>query len=180
MPLIRDKFAVACMRRPVPWSGAECLIGIGFLAISAAAFSLLARRKTAPGLAALFVACVFCVQLTLIIISPKIELYTQGGPIAFYKEHSGRDEYVRSLFKSYADLFYGRKMPDDRPRSRDLEWLLHGAIDKPVFFVGRIRQDKIYGSARYGLTRLAKEYGFVYYRRDPDPVSAYACSRNRR
>ncbi|MBN1578272.1 MAG: glycosyltransferase family 39 protein [Chitinispirillaceae bacterium] len=180
MPLIRDKFAVACMRKPVPWNGAECLIGVGFLSVSAAAFVLVARRKTAAGLAAFFIACVICVQLTLIVIGPKIEQYAQGGPVAFYKEHSGEDEYVRSLFKSYADLFYGKKRPDDHPLSHDLEWLLRGHVDKPVYFVGRIRQDRRYGAPEYGLTCLAKEYGFVYYRRDPEPSSAYACRRNLR
>ena len=177
MPLIRDKFAVACLKKPVPWNGAECLIGIGFLSIAAAAFILIARRKIVGGLVALFIACVLCVQLTLIVINPKIEQYTQSGPIAFYKEHSGEDEYVRSLFKSYADLFYGKKRRDDHPLSYDREWLLRGPIDKPVYFVGRIGQDKKYGSPEYGLTRLVKEYGFVYYRRDPVPVSAYASSR---
>ncbi|MBN1308422.1 MAG: glycosyltransferase family 39 protein [Chitinispirillaceae bacterium] len=180
MPLIRDRFAVACMRRPVPWSGAECLIGLGFLSLCTAAFVLIARRRIAAALAVLFIACAVCVQLTLIIIGPKIEAYTQGGPVAFYKKHSGEDEYVRSLFKSYADLFYGKKRPDDHPLSYDLEWLLRGKIDKPVYFVGRIRQDAKYGSPDYGLTRLAKEYGFVYYRREPEPLSAYACRRNRR
>jgi hypothetical protein len=177
MPLIRDQFAVACLRKPVPWNGAECLIGVGFLSMAAAAFILIARRKSAWGLGALFVACVLCVQFTLIIINPKIEQYTQSGPIDFYKEHSGEDEYVRSLFKSYADLFYGRKMPTDHPLSHDLEWLLSGAVDKPVYFVGRVGQDKKYGTPEYGLTRLAKEYGFVYYRRDPEPISAYASRR---
>lgn len=177
MPLIRDSFAQACLRRPVSWSGAECLIGIGFLSIAAAAFILIARRKNAPGLVVLFIACALCVQLTLIVINPKIEQYAQSGPIAFYKEHSGEDEYVRALFKSYADLFYGRKMPGDHPLSHDLEWLLKGAVDKPVYFVGRIGQDKKYGASEYGLTCLANEYGYVYYRREAVPASDSATRR---
>jgi hypothetical protein len=174
MPLIRDKFAVACMQKPVVWSGFESFIGAGFLAMSIAAFVLVARRRVAAGLAVLFVACVMCVQLTLIIINPKIEQYTQSGPVDFYKAHAGAGEYVHSLFKSYADLFYGQKRQDDNPSSYDLEWLLRGPIDKPAFFVGRMKQDKKYGTPEYGLTRLAKEYGYVYYRRDPPASSALA------
>lgn len=174
MPLIRDKFAVACMQKPVAWTGWESLIGILFLGIAVASFFLMAKQKTVPGLLALFIASVLCVQLTLLIINPKIEQYTQSDPVAFYKKHSGEDEYVRSLFKSYADLFYGRKRLDDHPMSHDFNWLMSGPIDKPVFFAGRIQQDKKYGKPEYGLTLIEKKYGFVYYRRDPEPVSAFA------
>ena len=66
------------------------------------------------------------------------------------------------------------KRRDDHPLSYDREWLLQGPIDKPVYFVGRIHQDKRYGTAEYGLTTLEKKYGFVYYRRDPEPQSGYA------
>ncbi len=180
LPFIRDTFAVACLQKPVVWSGFESCIGIAFLTLSAVSFVLIARQRTAPGLIALFIAAVMCVQLTLIVINPKIEQYSQSGPIDFYKAHAGRDVYVHALFKSYADLFYGEKQPDDHPLSHDREWLLRGQIDKPVYFVGRIRQDKRYGAPQYGLTCLAKEYGFVYYRRDPLPSSAYACRRNLR
>ncbi len=177
IPLIRDSFAVACLSKPVPWSGAECLIGMVFMLLSGVAFLFIMRKRMVSGLVMLFIACVLCVQLTLIIINPKIEQYTQADPIAFYKEHSGENEYVRSLFKSYADLFYGRKMPNDHPLSHDLRWLLFGPIDKPVYFVGRIGQDREYGSPEYGLVRLEKKYGFVYYRRDPPEITAYAIRR---
>jgi hypothetical protein len=65
--------------------------------------------------------------------------------------------------------------------SHDLNWLLRGAIDKPVYFVGNVRQEKKYGDRSYGLTLLAREYGFCYYRRDPESsnVSAFACSTPR-
>jgi lipid II:glycine glycyltransferase (peptidoglycan interpeptide bridge formation enzyme) len=112
-------------------------------------------------------ASVFCVQTFMIVFTPGIEQYSQGGPIAFYKEHSTEDVYVRSLFKSYADLFYGKKKPGLHPKSYDRQWLLRGPIDKPVYFVGRINQDREYSKPEYGLTKLKAEYGFVYYRRDP-------------
>ena len=174
MPLIKDKFAVACMQKPVSWSGWESLIGIGFLAVSFMAFIFLSKGRMRAGLSALFVASVFCVQFTLIVINPKIEQYTQSDPVAFFKKHSGDDEYVRSLFKSYADLFYGNVRPDDNPSSYDRDWLLTGDIDKPAYFVGRIQQDKRFGSDRFDLETLEKKYGFVYYRRMPKPQTEFA------
>ncbi len=169
-PFIRDRFAVACLEKPVSWSGFESLIGAAFLTISGAAFILIARQRIAHGLAALFVASAMCLQLTLIVINPKIEQYTQADPVSFYKLHSGENEYVRALFKSYGDLFYGKKRRDDHPSSYQRSWLLKGPIDKPVFFVARTQQDKKYGSPEFGLTTIEKRHGYVYYRRDPDSL----------
>lgn len=167
IPLIHDTFAVACLSNPVPWSGYESFIGLGVLGCTIAAAALTGRKRFTAGLVVLFAGCAFGLQLTMIVMVPKIEQYAQGGPIAFYQRHAPEDVYQRSLFKSYADLFYGKKQRGGNPQSYNREWLLTGPIDKPVYFVGRSHQDKKYGSPEYGLTRLAMEYGFVYYRRDP-------------
>ena len=46
-------------------------------------------------------------NLTIKIIIPKVERYTQGAAIDFYKSIEGEDCYVEVLgFKSYAHLFY--------------------------------------------------------------------------
>lgn len=172
IPLIKDKFAVACLQKNVTWSGMECLIGIGFFIIAGAALLMIAKKKYLPGFAALFVSCALCLQVFMLVMAPKIEQYTQGGPIEFYKEHSREDVYIRALFKSYADLFYGQKKPSANSLSHDKEWLLKGNIDKPVYFVGRFDQDKQYGKPEYGLVKLKTEAGFVYYRRDPSAAQS--------
>jgi 4-amino-4-deoxy-L-arabinose transferase-like glycosyltransferase len=167
MPLIKDKFAVACLTNPVAWTGWESLVGVVFMLVLVVSLILIGRKKFLSGFITLMAATVFCVQAFLIVFTPGIEQYSQGGPIAFYKEHSTEDVYVRSLFKSYADLFYGKKRPGMHPKSYDRQWLLHGPIDKPVYFVGRINQDREYSKPENGLTKLKAEFGFVYYRRDP-------------
>jgi hypothetical protein len=128
------------------------------------------KKRFVQGFIVMMAASVFCVHSFLIVFTPGIEQYSQGGPISFYKEHSNEDVYLRSLFKSYADLYYGKKKPGLHPKSYDREWLLRGDIDKPVYFVGRIHQDREYSKPEYKLKRLKAEYGFVYYRRDPEPV----------
>lgn len=170
LPFIKDKFAVACLSNPVVWTGWESLVGILFFGILLCALILIGKKRFVPGFLVLMAASVFCVHAFLVVFTPGIEQYSQGGPIAFYKEHSNDDVYVRSLFKSYADLYYGKKKPGLHPKSYDREWLLRGDIDKPVYFVGRIHQDKEYSKPEYKLKRLKAEYGFVYYRRDPEPV----------
>ncbi|MBN2038068.1 MAG: glycosyltransferase family 39 protein [Chitinispirillaceae bacterium] len=169
IPLIRDKFAVACLEHPVPWTGFEFLLGICYLIALAATLALFIRNRPLPATVTLFSSSALCLFMFMYIFAPKIEAYTQGGPIAFYKEHSGKDEYVRALFKSYADLFYGNKRPDDHMDSHSLEWLLRGPIDKPAYFVARITQSKKYDQdTTLDLVRLKSEYGFVFYAREAE------------
>ncbi|MCX7726226.1 MAG: glycosyltransferase family 39 protein [Chitinispirillaceae bacterium] len=168
LPLIKDNFTVAILQKPVKWSIYNCLIGIVFFLLSLTSFVLLKKGKVINGFITLFLSSVLAAQMVLIVFCPKIEQYTQGGPISFYKEHSGEDEYVKALYKSYADLFYGKKLPTDHPESHKLEWLLKGPIDKPVYFVGRLYEEKKYSSPEYNLVLLKKEYGFVYFMRIPE------------
>jgi 4-amino-4-deoxy-L-arabinose transferase-like glycosyltransferase len=168
VPLIRDKFAVACLENPVPWTGFEFLLGVGYMAALAASLALFIKKRPVAASFALFGSSAVCLFLFMLVFAPKIEAYSQGGPVAFYKEHSSGDVYVRALFKSYADLFYSRKKPGANPRSHDKEWLLKGDIDKPAYFVARVTQTKRYDSdTSIKLIRLKSEYGFVYYRREP-------------
>jgi len=173
VPFIRDRFAVACLERPVHWSGFEFLLGIGYACALAVSLFLFGKRRPLAGAAGLFGSSALCLFLFMYIFAPKIELYSQGGPIAFYKAHAGGDVYVRALFKSYVDLFYSRRGPSgNNPLSYDKEWLLRGPIDKPAYFVAKITQSKQCDDSALGLVRLASEYGFVYYRRDvPGNVS---------
>jgi 4-amino-4-deoxy-L-arabinose transferase-like glycosyltransferase len=168
VPLIHDKFAVACLANPVHWSGYEFLLGIGYGCAMAVSLLLIAKKRFLAGAVGIFGAGAACVFLFMFVFAFKIEQYSQGGPIAFYQAHAGENAYVRSLFKSYTDLFYSRKKPYDTAgaKSYDENWLLRGPIDKPAYFVARVTQSKPYEDPSLGLVKLASEYGFVYYRRD--------------
>jgi hypothetical protein len=109
-------------------------------------------------------------QVFMLLFVSRIESYTQGGPVAFYKELSSKNVYVKSLFKSYADLFYSRKKPSAPPESADKNWLLEGPIDRSAYFVARSTQARRYDDPRYGLKKLKEEFGFVYYVRDPSAI----------
>jgi 4-amino-4-deoxy-L-arabinose transferase-like glycosyltransferase len=166
VPLIRDRFAIACLENPVHWSGFEFLLGIGYACALAVSLFLFAKRRPLAGAAGLFGSSAVCLFLFMFIFAPKIESYSQGGPVAFYKEHAGGDVYVKALFKSYVDIFYGRKSVDAHPLSHEREWLLRGPIDKPVYFVAKVTQARSFDDPALGLIKLKSEYGFVYYRRD--------------
>ena len=166
IPLIRDNFAVACLEKPVRWTGFEFLLGTGYACALAIAIFLIAKKNIVPGSAALFGASALCLFLFLFMFAPKMDAYAQGGPVAFYREHGGSGAYVRALYKSYIDKFYGRKGPDAHPSSYDREWLLRGPIDRPVYFVAKATQSRPWDDPALVLVKLKSEYGFVYYRRD--------------
>jgi len=166
-PFIPDQFAVACLENPVHWSGFEFLLGIGYGAAVAVSLYLFAKDRPAAGAVGVFGSSALCLLLFSAIYTGRIEQYCQGGPVAFYKAHANEDVYVRSLFKSYTDLFYGRVKREANPRSRDRQWLLHGSIDKPVYFVCRVTEAPGYDrDTTLHLAKIKEEYGFTYYRRD--------------
>jgi hypothetical protein len=103
----------------------------------------------------------------MIVFAPRIERYTQGGPIEFYTSLRGTDCYIEPLFKTYADLFYSRKPPPSNPREYDRDWLLSGSIDNPVYFVSKSTR-RNYWLEKYGLQEIKTEYGFSYFVRMPE------------
>jgi len=165
LPLIKDRFAAATLQNPVPWSAFETIPGILYAAALAIGLFLLSRKKYGTGLSVFLLSTALCLQTFMIMFAPKIEQYSQGGPVAFYKSHSDGTVYVRSLFKSYTDLFYSGKPPSAHPMSYDRKWLLTGDIDKPVYFVAR--ETQVRPSPPFdALKELKREYGFVYFIRE--------------
>ena len=163
--LTKDRFALACLTRPMHWSYAETLIGAGYGASLITCFALVARKKYTGAFSILFLSTALCLQLFMIDAAPKMALIAGSAPNEFYKGLRGHNCYAHSLFRSYADLFYFQKMPGGNPKSSDQDWLLQGPIDKPAYFVCRIDQAHNY-RGKYGLREIKDEYGFVYFKRD--------------
>jgi 4-amino-4-deoxy-L-arabinose transferase-like glycosyltransferase len=166
-PLVRDPFALAVVSKPVAMNGWEPLIGFAYLALLAAGVALVWRpARLLAGLVVVFAATAITLEALAVVLAPRIESYTQGGPVQFYESLRGCDCYAKSLFKTYNDLFYWRKPPGMRRESYDATWLLTGAIDRPAYFVARVDQASDF-VGRYDLRVLKDEYGYVYFRRDP-------------
>ncbi|MBD0277646.1 MAG: glycosyltransferase family 39 protein [Flavisolibacter sp.] len=164
---IRDKFAVAYLQAPVVWSGWEGLIGIFyFLAILFALFQY-KKRNTLAATSLLFLFAAASMFLYTALVIPKIELYTQAAAIRFYQSLKGQHVYVHPVgFKSYAHLFYFDKQPANNINSTHEEWLLNGAIDRPVYFVTKITHKyRLEGNPQVKF--IKEENGFVFWRRDP-------------
>jgi 4-amino-4-deoxy-L-arabinose transferase-like glycosyltransferase len=180
IPLIDDPFAVGNLGADVSWSYAECLWGILYL-VGVIAAGVLLNKSFRKGMLVLCVVQIVIIQVTVLHFTPKIEAYSQRAAIDYFKSLQGKDVYIHSLgYKSYATFFYGQTGPatDEnykgirrdkdgkavQPEANE-QWLLHGAIDKPAYFISKI-QDKAKFAALPELTLLGEKNGFVFFMRN--------------
>jgi hypothetical protein len=126
---------------------------------------LLFSRKVQAGLLTLFISTIAAIQVTIVHFTPKIERFSQGAAIDFFKSFEGKDDYVQVLsYKSYALYFYTKKMPPANKKYYDTEWLLNGQVDKPTWFICRINNfDK--WKDHPNLEVVGEKNGFIFMKR---------------
>lgn len=166
-PYVQDAFAKANMDAEVYWSGWESLIGVGLLLITIIGIILLHRQQFMRAAYVLFGGTAIIVFLASSILIPKIEQYSQGAAMDFFEEKQHEDAYITPLgYKTYGHLFYTKKKPPVHPQSYDIEWLLHGPVDKPVYFISKVdREDRF--KQYIHLKELYRKNGFVFLKREP-------------
>ena len=107
-----------------------------------------------------------CVTLLTLMVTPRIEGYSQRAAIEFYEDLSDKNAYVYSLdFFSYAPLFYAKRQPSENPKVYDIQWLLTGDIDKDAYFAVKV-DDLATNLEKYPtLQFLYGKNGFVFLKR---------------
>ncbi|GAB4302489.1 MAG: phospholipid carrier-dependent glycosyltransferase [Marinilabiliales bacterium] len=165
IPYINDKFAVDNLMQNVVWSGYEYIIGLfmfGFIVISVL---MIRKNKVITALLTQSVGIAITLLMFLFMVVPKIEQYSQGAAINFFKEVKSKDVYFKNVgYKSYAPYFYGEIKADNNPLSKDYDWLYSGPIDKPVYFITKTT----YHDLSNDNVRLYKTIGgFKIYLRTP-------------
>ncbi len=179
VPYIDDPFAVGNLRAAVTWSYAECLWGIIYL-VSIWVAVLLMSKNFKKGMAMLCIVQVIIIQVTVIHFTPKVEAYSQRAAIDYFKGLEGQNVYIHSLgYKSYATMFYAKTQPATDPHYRSIrldikgkevqpeaneQWLLKGAVNKPVYFISKI-QDSVKYASMPQLTETGSANGFVFFMR---------------
>lgn len=168
IPYIRDPFAVEALLLPVQWMGYEWLAGVLFVFSSVYFFKAYCKNTSPAFLHALFISNAIVFTLLLVAVVPRVEEHSQGSAIEYYRSLQGKQVYVTTYgFKSYAQYFYFRKPFGERPESSDNNWLLTGAIDKPVHVVTRI--NKAHEMDQYpAFKKVGSRGGFVFYCRQPE------------
>jgi hypothetical protein len=154
------------MLADVQWNYAYTLIGIFYLFAILITFFLILKKNVFKAFIVIFISTIVMVQTVLVLIVPKIELYSQDAAITFYESLRGQDVYVDALgFNSYAHLFYTDKQEPQNKKSLNENWLLTGQVDKPVYFVCKINNANSY-IQQYHLTEIGEKNGFVFLKRD--------------
>jgi 4-amino-4-deoxy-L-arabinose transferase-like glycosyltransferase len=166
IPFVKDKFAQANMEAEVNWTGWESMVGLLMLVIIAIGLWRLKRNEFRKAVWTFFAGTAIVVFLASAVIVPKIERYSQGAAIDFFKQRRGEDCYISTLgYKSYGQYFYTQKEKPSNKNYYNKEWLLTGKIDKPVYFVSKI--NKVTDYLEYPeLKELYRKNGFVFLKRE--------------
>lgn len=162
---LKDPVAVASLLLPVHWNGFEFIIGILYFICILTSLIFINKKKVQRGLLMLFYSTALMLFFYLISVLPKIEAYSQGTVIDFYKSIAGKDVYVTPVaFKSYAHYYYFAKPGPSKFNEEDS--LMTGNIDKPAYFVVKVTNDKFDSTCKD--CKLVKEAGgYKFYRREP-------------
>lgn len=179
LPYIKDEFVKANLEADVAWSYFDFLPGLLLLAGTAAALILLSTGKLKNGFITLFAVTGLTLYITLPMILPKVETYSQGAPIGWYEYYADEDVYIKAVgFRTYADLFYSRKpyqlsaAAQGVPHSEWQDWLMEGPIERTVYFVTKM-QEFYQWEDNPDFEVVERKNGFILFRREPPA----ACSR---
>lgn len=162
---VRDEFARANLAAQVEWTGWEKVPGV-LLLLAAVVFAARAGKSIRRSLVVLFLLSLLAINLTIVLITPKVEPYSQGAAIEFYKSKQAEAAIVEPLrFKSYAHLFYTKRQPQFTRSLADSIRQFNSHPDIPVYYVGKIQNRAENEQDMPYLQKLYEKNGFVFYRR---------------
>lgn len=192
--IIKDDFAMASLSTTVDWGGYEFLTGLFFLIGSVLYLIKMFRRPSVNAAYGLFSTSLISAWLLIVTVTPKIEQYSQGPAIEFYKNLQGKDCYVETIgFKSYAYMFYTNRQPSHNSPAMlafinrqheeafkkghaasfsfnlmSLTWMMEEKIDKPAYFVIKITQVDETLKAHPSYKEIYRKGGFAFLKREPE------------
>ncbi|MDD5570558.1 MAG: glycosyltransferase family 39 protein [Bacteroidales bacterium] len=163
---IKDKFAVECLKADVSWSGYEFIPGL-ILIIGTITSLIILKKNKLFGVVLIYLTSIAFTAITMFMIIPKVDKYIQGTAIDFYKSKQNCNCYVETVgFKSYAHLFYAKKEKPQNKNASDMQWLISGNIDKPVFFVCKINDADNFQKEYPQIKLLNKRNGYAFFMRE--------------
>ena len=190
--LIDDVFAKENLKANVNWIGVEWAVGVIFFIGSLLLYRAITKQKIKLMYYSLASYLLF-IYFAIILIIPKVEQYTQHAAIEFYKNCATKKCYIEThRFKSYAYLFYSNRLPSDYTNPNQLkdieeflignekighsryssfananvEWMKNGKIDRPVYIVAKIQDEKeMFTNLKF--KKLYSKNGFSFFERIP-------------
>lgn len=191
--LIKDDFAMASLETRVEWRGYEFVVGILFLLATLFFLTRIYKRGTQRAFFGLAITAVMTTWLLTVLITPRIEEYSQGPAIEFYENLRGKDCYVETIgFKSYAYMFYTNRQPSHNSPAMleyirknearmtqeghaaafsfnlmSLNWMLNEKIDKPAYFAIKVNEVDETLKGEPNLREIYRKGGFAFLKREP-------------
>ncbi|MFO7370596.1 MAG: glycosyltransferase family 39 protein [Bacteroidales bacterium] len=165
---IGDPFAVACLDAHAGWKGYEFVAGLILLAGLMAFFKQWRRNRQEQALMILTATVPLFLFLSMMLIVPRIEAYSQRAAIEFFKSVSREDAYFETVgYKSYAHLFYGDIRNHAHENARNEQWLLTGDTDKRAYFSIKITRKEKFIQEYPHIEYMYEKNGFVFFKREP-------------
>jgi 4-amino-4-deoxy-L-arabinose transferase-like glycosyltransferase len=169
---INDAFVLKMLEAQVDWSLNQAIVGILFIfALLLFVFylkkdkNLFKSGKILRGLSFLFLATALFLNAVLIVFINNIEAYSQNAAISFLESKANEDCYVATFeYKSYANIFYAKKRKPTNPKHASDEWLMHGKVDKPTYWLAKF-PSKSRLDIMPNLQFLYEKNGFIFYKR---------------
>jgi len=160
-PLLKkDPFAIANLSVVVHWEYWLMIFGVAYLAALLFALKLLLQNAL-KGYLIIFAATAILIFISMPLFVAKIERYSQGSAIDFYKTMKGKDVYVEVTgFKSYAQYFYTAK-PYAKNNITDKYILLTQPLNKPLYVVTKIHKAESFLAQHEGFEHYYEKGGFV-------------------
>ncbi|MEI6639930.1 MAG: glycosyltransferase family 39 protein, partial [Chlorobium sp.] len=156
-PYGTDEFSLGSMQATSHWSGYEPLIG-AILVLFTVLFCIRVQKKATMNMLLLLLSgSLFFISVTLSVVVPQVEKYSQATVIDFYKSKRGEECYIYPKSKSYAHYFYSERLPENK--CADEEFLMYEALSKPCYFVL-----KNYHKDVLEFTRKVSDAHFLYYK----------------
>lgn len=157
---IDDDFAKANFNAENSWSIIDYVLPLIFAGGLALYFIIKSFSRHLYLMATMLVS--FLIILTAFV--PKIEAYTQRAAIEFYASKANENCYVTPVhYKSYAHLFYTNKQKQKNPKHSNVNWLIDGETDKPVYCVLKNTESSKFQEKNTHFKLLYKKNGFAFF-----------------
>lgn len=202
--VIADSFALENLKAEVHWNGFEWLIGLFFiLGIAYSIFQM--NHGKLKFIYGIFLTSLITIYSLIMVITPKIEHYSQHASIEFYKMCARHQFDVHTIgFKSYATLFYGEFSPDlkkdpdfhEYAKKKSIEllnagenpakcsdliyagWVETGNIKRPGCIVTKITDAADVKARSASLKMVYQQNGFVFFVRMPEKKENHSSIKN--
>lgn len=160
---INDSFAVANLNADGNWKLWEGLTGLIIIGGLIAFIRFNQHKLVKKAVVALFSANIIFSFLSMVLIVPNIEAYSQRAVIEFCKTVGEKNDYVHTLgFKSYAVYFYAQRQPPGLPVDFNLNKTMEVPGSRNLYIIMKNTRKEQYLQEYPRLEYLYEKNGFVF------------------